>query len=448
MMMGTTAKIRLAAAMLAAVAVSSETHANSFAIRGQSAVGLGAAFAGAATPGTGLSAMFWNPAAVTQARGLWGEAHGTIVLPTIELTALPGTSPSLLALGTDADIGKAAVLPAAYAAYRLDPNWYVGLAVNAPFGLATEAGPWAGQQLALRAKIVALAANPVLGWKVNNVLSVAAGPQLLWLRGKFSRAILGTPGLPALPVDLIVEDIGLGFTAGATITPTPWTEIALGYRSQVKLDLQGHNIFTSSPVMTLIGLGAFNGTRNDLRGEVTLPDQATLGLRQRITETFTLLATAEWTNWSLLQSVPFTYTSGPAPGTIATTLNFNYRDSWFFSVGGEYQWSPQTTLRAGLGYEISPITDAVRATALPETDSWWFSAGLSYKATDRLTLDLGYTFIWYPDAPVNVGPAHADFPNLLGASLAADARLHVHSVSAALRYKWSDDSPARIVVKN
>ena len=78
-------KISIKSALFASVAVgavvvgSVTAQAGGFGIREQSAVGQGASFAGEGTPGMGLSAMFWNPAAVTQATGMWGESHAALM---------------------------------------------------------------------------------------------------------------------------------------------------------------------------------------------------------------------------------------------------------------------------------------------------------------------------------------------------------------------------------
>src|SRR6266581_1557190 len=264
------------------------------------------------------------------------------------------------------DVGQLGFVPASYLAMQLNPNWFLGLAIDAPYGFTTNQGgiPQASQQLGSRAAVKSIEANPVLGYKVNDMISIAAGPRVLWLQGKFNRSLFGLPSgglLLNAPVDLAVDDIGYGFTAGITVTPTPWTELSLGYRSQVHLNLDGHNTFPTTPALAVSPATApFNGTTNNLTGSETLPDQVTFGVTQRITETFKLLGTVEWTHWSILQNIPFTYTSGPAPGATATTINFNFRDGWFFSLGAEYKWNPQTMFRAGVGYEISPVTDQFR----------------------------------------------------------------------------------------
>jgi long-chain fatty acid transport protein len=282
------------------------------------------------------------------------------------------------------------------------------------------------------------------------MISVAAGPRVLWFQGTFSRAIFGATALPPLPVKLVADDEGIGFVAGATLSlprpgagpnpettlaPKPLMEIALGYRSQVDLDLRGKNKFPSSPFLAQGQLAAFNGTTEGVSGKLTLPDQAILGVRWNVTDRFAVLGTAEWTQWSVLQTVPFTFTDGPAPGALAGAVNFNYRNSRYFAAGTEYEWSDNVTLRAGIGYDVSPIVKKVRSTAIPEADSSWWSAGLTYKATYHVTLDLAYLYVSYNDAPIAVVPGHADFASLQGASFIATADSHAHFVSIGFRYQ-------------
>ena len=407
-----------------------EVRAGGFGVREQSAVGLGMAFAGEGTAGMGLSAMFWNPAAVAQANGLWSESLITGIFPHTVITAGPGTAGGPATLpDSSGNIGMVGVVPAFYSAYRLNPNWYAGLSVNAPFGLATKSNfPWAGQQLAITAKVQSIDLNPVVGWKPNDTISLAAGPRLLWFKGEFTRALAPLVTSPLAAIEL--DDIGFGFSAGLTLTPTPATEYSLGYRSRVKLNLKGD--------LDVTGAGAVPASATAM-----LPDQVAFGTRQRMNDRLTLLGTVEWTHWSLLQNVRVNNVLAPA-----TVLTFNYRDGWFFALGGEYQWSLQTTLRAGIGYEISPVRDAARDTSLPDCHRWWFSAGLTQNWTKRLTFDLGYAFVEVTHAPINVIPGHPDFANLGGGSLVGTSSSHVHVVSAGLRYKWGvDPLPRKTVTK-
>jgi long-chain fatty acid transport protein len=428
-------------AAAASVLTLADAHAGAFALREQSTIGQGMSFAGAGTPGMGLSAMFWNPAAITGTRGFWVETHGAGVIPDSRLSALSGTNPLLLNFGPTSDqIGHFALVPASYIGGQVAPDWYLGLALNSSFGLST-GSTGSSQFLSIGARAFTLDINPVAGWRVNDWLSVGAGPRFLYFKGEFSRNVTPVPTGQIAMLDL--RDFGYGFSAGVTLTPWKGTEVALGYRSQVRLNLDGN--------ITLPAVAApLDGTR-PIVANATLPDMATLGIRHRITDTFTLLGTAEWTNWSVVQTIPVRFATGPAAGLVPTTLTFDYRDGWFFSLGAEYDYSQRIKLRAGIGYEISPVRDEVRDTSLPDNNRWWFSAGISHQLLPFLGLDYGYTFIHVNRAPITVDAGHPDIGSLppfarpyLGV---ADTDIHIISLSARVRFFSGEAPPAPIITK-
>lgn len=422
-------------ALAALTLTPSPVHAGGFAIPEQSAIGSGMAFAGEGTSSLGLSAMFWNPAAITQTKGTQAELHITGIFDRGILNTLPATSPALLALGNNSiDIGRDALVGSMYAGYQYNQSLYFGLAFTSPFGLRTVSTvAWPGQNLSLNASAKSFEGNPIVGYRINDSLSVGAGVRIMWAKAEFSRALVPSAAAPNV-ASLEATDVGIGWNIGVTVKPWHGTELALGYRSQIKLTLDGDTVLP--PVAPLAG--AF-----DINGKVTLPDQIHFGVRQRVTDSFTLLGTVDWQNWSVLQTLPFTFTSGPAVGATATTLQFNYRDSWYFAIGGEYQWSPQTILRAGIGFATSPITDAVRETSLPSNDGWRFSAGTSHKFTPAMTFDLAISYYKEKSAPINVVPGHPDSGNLLfplplgQLSYVGVGHTDLWFISVALRYNFS-----------
>ena len=152
-----------------------------------------------------------------------------------------------------------------------------------------------------------------------------------------------------------MTDVGWGYSLGATLTPFSGTSIGIGFRSAIDEELDGEFQHFGIPITA----------------KVVLPEMVSLGLSQRITDAFTLNATAEWTNWSRLQfpRVRNDLTGGllaPSP-----FLPLAYDDGWFFSVGGEYVVNPAWALRAGVAYEISPIDTGNRNPRLPDSDRIW-----------------------------------------------------------------------------
>src|SRR6202012_2548381 len=99
--------------------------------------------------------------------------------------------------------------------------------------------------------------------------------------------------------------------------------------------------------------------------------------------------------WSKLGAIPVV-TRGPFPpaGTTLSTINFNYNDGWLASLGGEYQWNPNLTLRGGVAYEKSPIDDANRTITLPDSDRVWASNAPTYKVPEKFSFDVAYSHFY------------------------------------------------------
>jgi long-chain fatty acid transport protein len=445
-----------AVALSALVLASADAQAGGFAIREQSAVGAGDAFAGEGTTSMGLSAMFWNPAAVTQEQNIgWDANFSALMSKSTKTTNSTLTSPALNTLDgvpfPQHDIGQPGFIPTFYTATKLNESWFIGLALDAPYGLSIDQGgrPQSSQQMGNRASISSLEANPIVGYKFNEMVSLAVGVRATYVQAKFNRSLFGLPPLANIdsPVQADLTDVGVGFTAGITVKPLPGTELSLGYRSQEHLKLAGTAFFVANPALLASpATAALSGTNNQLTSAETLPDQVNFGVSQRITDTFKLLGTVEWTHWSVLGAgVPLVFTSGPAPGRTADTLNLFFRDGWFFSAGGEYKWDLQTTVRAGVGYEISPVTDQFRTINIPDSDRVIASTGLTRILGKGITLDFGYSYIWFKDAPINVGPGNPEQTKLITLipgvfnTWAGDVRTHVQVVSLGLRKEFLPD---------
>jgi long-chain fatty acid transport protein len=352
-------------------------QAGGFALREQSAVGLGNAFAGAAAGGSGLGSMFWNPATMTNYAGIQSSMALFAILPVSKITPTSGTSGALQlsnGLTDSGDMAQDAVIPASYGSYQVNDSVWLGISINTPYGLVTQ-NPhnWAGQLFGRTSKVMSINATPTLAYRINDQFSVAAGVQIMKFKVRLTQATGVSAG--ASSATLEGDDIGFGYTLGATYKPMPGTEIGIGYRSQVKQKLEG-TLTTGSPI--------------DIHSDLTLPDQVTVGLRQTINDEFTLLAGFEWTHWSKFTRFPVLTTSGAT----ATTLTFDYKNGWYASLGGEYKLNTAWTLRAGLGFEHSPINNENRSVRLPDSNRTWTSVGATYALNDQISFDASYAHLF------------------------------------------------------
>jgi long-chain fatty acid transport protein len=387
-------------AVTALLAGTASAIAGGFAVREQSAESQGASFAGNAA-GTSLGVMFWNPAGAANkiGPGLYTESNYSLIIPRadVNVDSITANSPAaarlLPAFGPTAnstDIGMLALVPASYASYQLSPNSFVGLGLNSAFGLATKPDDtnYDGSILARRSSLFTLGANPNFAYVISPGVTVGVGAQISYGKGTFKFAT----GLPTQPSSTFSgDDFAFGATAGIMLTPANGTRIGLGWRSAVTYELEGD--FNRPPVPAL-GLGAQNykGTV-----DVKLPDIVTLSINQAIAPNMRLLGTVEWSNWSRFSELRVKDKGGVNPDLV---IPANWVDGWFFSVGGEYDYSKRLTLRTGVGYEWSPIDDAKnRLISVPDTNRVWLSFGGSYRLTEATTVDLAYTHIFFEDAP-------------------------------------------------
>lgn len=416
------------ASALALTVASSAALAGAFGIREQSATAQGQAYAGAASGSGGLSSMFWNPATVTMQPGWNSQISASLINLDADVRPGAGTFP-FLGDRPSGNIGQAAVVPASYSSYQLNDRVWLGLSGTAPFGLVTKPDyNWSGQIYSRTSRIVSLNFSPIVGIKVTDWLSIAVGPTIEYFDVQLKRAT--SPALNAPSAIVRGDDVGVGVTAGLTITPVAGTVFGLGYRSSVHHELDG----TINP-----GTGAII----PIRAKVNMPDQINVGLTQSISPNFRLNLGYEWANWSRIGTIAYV----GAPGLVAT-LPLKFQDGHHVSVGGEYDLNPQWTVRGGVGYEWTPITDRDRSTALPDADRVWASVGASYRWSQKLTVDFAYSHAFLGEAPVRIVPGNAQY--ISPAAFVAEAQGSVDIVSASLRYRWDDPKvaqPAAIIRK-
>ena len=413
-------------------------RAGSFQLREQSAGAMGQGFAGVAAGVGGLSSMWWNPATITDNPGWQSSWSLTGIAPNSTTTTgvgtfAPFTGPTFS--NSSGNIGQGAILPASYSSYQFNDRLWLGLATGAPFGLVTKNNPhWSGGFYGQTSKVFSTDISPTIGYRVNEWLSVAVGAQI-----EYFKARLTSLRPPTFATTTVFEgdSWGLGYTLGVTLKPFAGTEIGIGYRSQVRQGLKGS-------LQNAFGLPAFVAIRSTL----TLPDELTIGVQQKITDKLSLSAGFEWTHWRLFKSFPVT---SAASGATITSLGFRYRDGWFASVGGAYQWNDALTLRAGLGYEKSPIPDAVRGVRLTDNDRVWTSIGAGYKVNSKLSFDVSYAHAFVKASPITITSlANPAFNPLLPAPYVGRNKTSLDIVSVGLNYRWDDPgvtAPAGPIVR-
>ncbi len=416
---GFKAVLRASATAAAVFCVSGPAMAGGFEVREQSAYFQGTSFAGAAAGGNNLSSIFWNPAASAYVGyGLTTDSSYSLlnVKSKIDATQLSGVPPGVNCATFDCsvDIGGAVLVPASYAAYRLDSRTVFALAMNSQFGTSTKPDnrEWIGQLHARSAKLFSINVNPSLSYEVAPGISVGVGAQVQFLDLMHLRSASSLLG-PDTSNTISGDDIGVGFTAGINWRPNPGTSVGLGYRSSIKHDLDGS---LEGPVV--------GGSSVPISANITTPDKVTLSFSQDLNPAFRLLGTVEWTRWSALGVVPI--------DPVGLRLDFQWHDGWLIALGGEWNVSPKLALRAGAAYEISPVQDATeRLVQVPDADRIWLSIGGTYQFSETMAFNFGYSHVFVEDASLERNLTTGTPPTLF-----ADTSSSVDVFSVGFTMKW------------
>jgi long-chain fatty acid transport protein len=441
---GWTSYLRSGTALGLLVIATAYANAGSLALREQSAYGQGTSFAGVAAGGA-LSSMFWNPATMTQVPGIQSESVVSGLIPYSANT--PGVGSTLAGppfnFGGTTNTGNPAFVPAGYMSYQFSPNLWLGMGINAPFGLSVSfPDQWAGRDYGSgSSNLKSYNATPSIAYRITDWLSVGVGAQIQYSSLVFTEGlaqILGATG------NIKGNGWGYGFTAGATLTPTPTTTIGIGWRSGVDQKFDA-TLSTSLPIAII------PATIGSVSTTVKAPDIVSLGIRQRLDPLWTVMATAEWSNWSRIGTSRWTTPSGSVAtiGPVPVTFPFQYKDGWFFSGGAEYKWTDRLTVRAGGGYEISPVTDQVRMPIIPDNDRVWASVGATWQVFRGLHFDLAYSHIWVKDPSINISAASGN-PWFTGVPYVGSVNAHVDILSGALVFRWDEPAAApatRLITK-
>lgn len=422
---------RIIAVSILSTLITSNINAAGFAIAENSASGMGSAFAGASATAEDASTTYFNPAGLSKLKGQQYIFAGHYVAPSSSFTdngsvtssAFPTGGGALSGSGEDGSVG--AFIPNFYYARELNDKWTFGFGITVPFGQSTEySSTWIGRYHATKSEVHTLNINPSASYKVSDKLSVGFGVNVQYIEATLanqldSRAICiginaadcAGAGLNAVgdvttdsSVSLNADDWSLGWNVGLLYDMSNDTRLGLAYRSNIDHGLSGTADFTRSTELnsfltTTLG-GAVNGLFTDtgLTTGINLPETLSLSLTHAVNSKWTILADATWTKWSRFDKLVIDFANAQSTSTIPE----NWENSMRYSLGVNYKADSKWIYRAGLALDETPIPNAIdRTPRLADTDRTWLSFGFGYNVSDTFGIDVGYSHLFFDDAPIN-----------------------------------------------
>jgi long-chain fatty acid transport protein len=304
--------------------------------------------------------------------------------------------------------GGFSAVPTLYYVHSLSPDLKLGLGVGSYMGLGVNyTNEWAGKYYAQSASFTTMAVNPTIGYKIADWLSVGGGVSVV--QGKLTDRVavntLAEPGDGRLKYD--ASDVGYGYNLGVLFTLSPQTRVGVTYVSQVNLEFKDDLRFKNMEG-TLLGdaLRASGLLDAQLKIDLNIPAQLSLGAYHALTERLALVGTVNWQNWSRFGEPEIAVADSNT-----VTASLDYKDTYHAGIGAYYRVAEDWLLMAGFGYDTSPTSSSSeRSPVLPLGATFRYAAGVQYDWNKDLSVGVAYTLIDAGTAKINKsgGPLKGD----------------------------------------
>ncbi|MCE7566059.1 outer membrane protein transport protein [Aliivibrio fischeri] len=392
--------IAVALGLLGSVA-SSNTMAAGFQLAEYSATGLGRAYAGEAAIADGADTQWRNVAMLTYLEGTQISVGGIYVNPNIDVEGSSKFAGQTINTKSE-DFAHDAFIPNLYVSHRVNQQLAIGFAVGTNYGMETNLGDdFSATNFGNEASVITKEINVNMAYQINQQFSVGGGVRYVIAEGSFGAIIPNQLGMldPKLPGTTLKymegTDEAWGWQIGTAWQINDANRIGFSYKSEVALDLSGH------------AEGAAFGGRHNGSMALDLPATAELASFHQLNDKVAIHASFNWTDWSSFEKLEANI---PALGGKDLIKQENWEDNYRLAIGGTYSLNQKVTLRTGIAYDTSAVSDENRTATIPETDRLWLSMGAGYAWSDNLTLDAGFTYIFAKDATMFEGKESATDP--------------------------------------
>ncbi len=407
--------------------LSVSAYATGFDLREFSATSLGTAYAGSGASGQHASTMAFNPALAGWVDDFDISVSAIGILPTASghyttsLTALGTLNPGTK---TPTNIISKALIPEFALRKRLSDQFSVGVTMSVPWGLMTKYDDtWAGRYFATKSELKTYNFTPVVAYQPVPELSIAAGLQVEYIQGRLGKEIdfgslgylLGMPLAPGSDdgaVMLKADNWAYGYVLGINWKPNNDLSLGLSYRSKIDHLLKGTETFTPDLANVMPYVNAHWAAIHSVNpivptfmnsstanAKITMPSVINLSARWRINDQWTAMATVDWTGWSVLKHL-LVLPGSAEPYNAPDLTTFNWKDSWFGSLGAEYKVDDLWTLRAGAAYDEAPTPTNGATPGIPDSGRIMIAGGIGYRMNDHMDVDLSISHLF--DSHANV----------------------------------------------
>lgn len=265
--------------------------------------------------------------------------------------------------------------------------------------------------------------NPSIALLIGDKVAVALG-----LRVIYSDGVVKSTS-PIASRDMSGDSVDFGYNLALSYKPTSELDLALTYRSNVDLSIDGDATLFYRDITNAFGggAGATYSSKSSASVSVPVPALLNVALAYTLPSETTLEFVYERNFWSEYKELDFDYGSGVNAVTnivFGAPVAKNWKDTNAFRFGIT-QKLDALTLMCGALIDESPAPNATLGFEMPDSDSVSVSLGARYQINEKINVGLATLYSMREDRKVSNSTLEGEFSNS-----------NVLIVASALEYRF------------
>ena len=391
--------------LAAAAAMTAPAFAEGYQVNSLSARQTGMGHTGVALK-LGSESMFFNPGALSFLdKNIDFNGSFTMIKPSITAKVPGGVKYE--------NMSTYATPLAAHLGMKVYDNFAAGISFYTPYGSKIDwSDNWPGAELNQRVKLQIFTVQPTFSWKILPNLSVGAGIMVTWGNVDMSKGLVSGSSL-----DMMLQAMGNPYRFGST-TPASvglkgnadvavganigalwdinkkWT-VGASWRSQQTMKVRSGEAtvtYANDVARTILEQRLNMIHQANFKAQMPAPWVLNFGVSYRPIEKLVIAADAQLTGWHAYQHLDIEFLSEQVK-PYDQHIDKNYKNSWTFKLGAQYDLTHRFHVRAGLIVDQTPVSKQHYNPETPGETKIEPSVGLSFYPVPQLSIDASVLYV-------------------------------------------------------
>lgn len=360
--------------------------------QGAAATAQGGAFVARAN---NLSAIYFNPAGLTQLAGTQISIGGNLILPSTSFSNLDGKW----------DMLEQVVHPTnVYISHQMSEKFNLGVGYYRPFAYSSRwESDFVGRFIVRDFSFKTYYFTAAAAYQATPEISIGFGLSYIHAKVIMSHSIDLSSFSDYYPQRPDPEGFSqfdstannFGISVGFLYKFDEFWTLGATYRSAADFDFAGNFNFTipESSASTTAN-EVLNGLFPDQSGSMNLkmPQVIIVGLSTTLIMRTTIEANIQWSGWSTFNNLPINYSTNTT-ALEDKIIDRQWKDTFALRLGAEFEYKPNILFRGGYSYDNSAIPGRTFDPMIPDVLTQSFSGGVGIK-WNKIDIDAAYVAVF------------------------------------------------------